>query len=116
MIVLKSSASNQEVSFIPTRISDANYVFIRNETTNVETSYKINCKKKSFFSTFKMVFDLEEGHFYSFKIKYYGVINNVLDYHLVNNIKVFCTNQIPDIYSVNAGTYTSNSDSIIFYE
>ena len=86
MIVLKSSASNQEVSFIPTRISDANYLFITNETTNVETSHKINCKKKSFFSTFKMIFDLEEGHFYSFKIKYYGVINNKLDYQNVNNI------------------------------
>jgi len=116
MIVLKPSAINQEVSFIPTRIGDANYLFIKNETTNVETSYKINCKKKSFYTTFKMVFDLKEGHFYSFKIKYYGVINNKLDYHLVNNIKVFCTNQIAENYSVNSGTYTTNTDSIIFYE
>lgn len=116
MIVLKSYASNQEVSFIPTRIDDANYVFIKNETTNVETSFKINCKKKSFFSTFKMVFDLEEGHFYSFKIKYYGVIDNVLDYHLVSNMKVFCTNQLPDSYSVNNNEYVNRSENIIFYE
>jgi hypothetical protein len=116
MMVLKSTTSIQEVSFIPTRIPDANYLFITNESTNVETSFKINCKNKSFYTTFKMVFDLEEGHFYSFKIKYYGVVDNKLDYHLVSNIKVFCTNQEVDTYSVNKDEYVANNQNIIFYE
>lgn len=117
MIVLKESTALQTVKYVPTRLNvDANYVFVRNETTNVEESYQINVQKDSFYSYFNMVFDLKQGHFYTLEIKYYGVINGVLDYHLVNWIKVFCTNQNVDTYSVNDEQYVTNRDEIIFYE
>lgn len=116
MITLKQTTGFQEVKFVPTRLSEANYCFVRNETTNEEVSFQINCSKEGVFLKFKSVLNLVEGHFYSFEIKYYGVVANKLDYHLVNRFKVFCTNQNIEDYSVNKDQYVTKDSNIIFYE
>lgn len=116
MIILKQSTKFQEIKFVPTRLSVANYCFVRNETTNEEVSFQINCKKEGIFFKFKSVFDLVQGHFYTFEVKYYGVVDNKLDYHLVNRFKAFCTNQNIEDYSVNNGEYVTKDSNIIFYE
>lgn len=116
MIILKQSNKLQEIKFVPTRLEQANYCFVKNETTNEEVSFQINCTKEGIFLKFKNVFTLEEGHFYTIEIKYYGILNNKRDYYLVNRIKAFCTNQAIATYSVNDGDYVTKDSNIIFYE
>jgi len=108
MILLKAIATAQEVKFIPTRTGVPNELFLRNETTNVETNQYIDCTTESFYKKFSEVLSLEEGHFYTMTIK-----NNT---DLVYLDKVFCTNQDIDTYSVNNGEYVANNQNIIFYE
>jgi len=43
MIVLRESNLEQEVRFVPTRRNAGNTLILRNETTNVETTYSITC-------------------------------------------------------------------------
>lgn len=116
MIILKETTSLQEIKFVPTRLDQANWCFVTNETTNEVVSFQINCKKEGIFSKFKNVFSLKEGHFYTIEIKFYGVINNKRGYHLVNRMKAFCTNQVVKDYSVNKDEYVSKDTNIIFYE
>ena len=117
MIILKESTALQTVKFVPTRLDiDANYLFLTNETTNETTSFQINVFRKSFYSYFKKAFALKASHFYTIELKYYGVIDNKLDYHLVHRDKIFCTNQDIDTFSVNKDQYVPKGDTIIFYE
>lgn len=117
MVILKENSSVQRFTFIPTRLNDANFMYITNETTNETITKSINVKKKSFHSYFDLVFDfIEQGHVYSVELKFYGVIDNKLDYYLVHRDKIFCTNQEIDTYSVNKDVYVANDQNIIFYE
>lgn len=117
MVILKENSSVQRFTFIPTRLNDANYLYLTNETTDEVITKSINVKNKSYYSYFDLVFDfIEQGHFYSVELKYYGIIDNKLDYHLAHRDKIFCTNQEIDIYSVNKDVYVQNDQNIIFYE
>ena len=55
MIVLRESNTAQEVRFVPTRRNAGNTLFLRNETTNVETEYSITCTQESYYLTFSKV-------------------------------------------------------------
>ena len=117
MVILKENNTVQRFTFIPTRLNDANFMYITNETTNETLTKSINVKKQSFHSYFDLVFDfIEQGHFYSVELKFYGVINGKLDYYLTHRDKIFCTNQAIDTYSVNNNLYVQNDQNIIFYE
>lgn len=108
MIVLRESNSAQEVRFVPTRRNAGNTLFLRNETTNVETEYSITCTQESYYLTFSEILTLEEGHFYTMTIKQGD--------ELIFRDKVFCTNQTIGTYSVNNNEYVQNDQNIIFYE
>jgi hypothetical protein len=117
MVILKENSTVQRFTFIPTRLSDANYLVLTNETTNEVTTKSINVKKKSYYSYFDLVFDfIEQGHVYNVALKYYGIIDGKLDYHLAHRDKIFCTNQNVETYSVNKDVYVQNDQNIIFYE
>lgn len=108
MIVLRESNLEQEVRFVPTRRNAGNTLILRNETTNVETTYSITCTQVSYYLTFSKILVLEEGHFYTMTIKQGD--------ELIYRDKVFCTNQAIGTYSVNNGEYVQNDQNIIFYE
>jgi hypothetical protein len=108
MIVLRESNSAQEVRFVPTRRNAGNTLFLKNETTNVETQYSITCTQESYYLTFSKILALKEGHFYTMTIKQGS--------ELIFRDKVFCTNQIIGTYSVNKDQYVQNDQNIIFYE
>lgn len=117
MVILKESSSVQRFTFIPTRLDSANYLVIRNESTNEEITKSVNVKKQSYYSYFDLVWDfLEEGHFYNITLQYYGVVGCKLDYHLAHRDKIFCTNQTVETYSINNTEYVANEQNIIFYE
>ena len=117
MVILKESSSVQRFTFIPTRLDSANYLVIRNESTNEEITKSVNVKKQSYYSYFDLVWDfLEEGHFYNITLQYYGVVGCKLDYHLAHRDKIFCTNQTVETYSINDTEYVANEQNIIFYE
>jgi len=108
VIVLKEIGTAQTVRFIPTRKSSGTSLILRNETTNVSTTYSITTSATSYYSTFSKILTLEEGHFYEMTI---------LDGEdLVYRDKVFCTNQTIATYSLNKDEYVESTQNIIFYE
>jgi len=108
VIVLKEQGTAQTVRFIPTRKSSGTSLILRNESTNVSTTYSITTTSTSYYSTFSKILSLEEGHFYEMTIKD--------GEDLVYRDKVFCTNQTIATYSVNDGEYVESTQNIIFYE
>jgi hypothetical protein len=144
MILLKQQATEQIIKFIPTRDGVPNELFLRNETTNVQTNQYIDCTTESFYLKFNEVLDLKEGHFYTLTIKEnqkkkeidnFGArvvadegeyeaetclytFLDLFDFNsiVVHNDKVFVTNQNTESYSVNKDEYIKHSENIIFYE
>lgn len=144
MILLKAQASEQIVKFIPTRDGVPNELYLRNETTNVETNQYIDCITESFYSKFNEVLNLVEGHFYTLTIKEnqkkkeidnFGsrVVADGGDYEaesclytfldlfdfntiVVHNDKVFVTNQVIDSFTINKNEYVQNLENVILYE
>jgi hypothetical protein len=144
MIVLKAVGTSQEIKFIPTRLGIPNELFLKNETTNVQTNQYIDCTTESFYSKFSEIVALEEGHFYSLTINENSdktTIDNfasrvVADsgvyetesclytflsaYEHTNKLiyrdKVFVTNQDVDTYSINNDEYINRSENIILYD
>jgi hypothetical protein len=144
MILLKQQATEQIIKFIPTRDGVPNELFLRNETTNVETNQYIDCTTESFYLKFNEVLDLKEGHFYTLTIKEnqkkkeidnFGarVVADEGEYEAetclytfldlfdfnsitIHNDKVFVTNQNIESFSVNKDEYIKHSENIIFYE
>ena len=144
MIVLKAVGTSQEIKFIPTRLGIPNELFLKNETTNVQTNQYIDCTTESFYSKFSEIVALEEGHFYSL------IINENSDKTTIDNFasrvvadsgvyeaesclytflsayehtnkliyrdKVFVTNQDVDTYSINNDEYINRSENIILYD
>jgi len=108
VIVLKEIGTAQTVRFIPTRKSSGTSLILRNESTNVSTTYSITVTQSSYYATFSKILALKEDHFYEMTI---------LDgSDLVYRDKVFCTNQTIATYSVNSGEYVKSENNIIFYE
>jgi hypothetical protein len=108
MIVLKEIGTAQTVRFIPTRRSSGTSLILKNESTNVSTTYSITTSQTSYYATFSKILNLKEGHFYEMTI---------LDgTDLVYRDIVFCTNQTISTYSVNKDEYVENTQNIIFYE
>jgi hypothetical protein len=144
MILLKQVATAQEIKFIPTRSGRPNELLLRNETTNVQSQYYIDCTSESFYSKFSEVLDLKEGHFYTLTINENSDKTNIDNFAsrvvadggtyegesclytfyslfahtttLIHLDKVFVTNQEIDNYSINKNEYVQNSSNIIFYE
>jgi hypothetical protein len=108
VIVLKEQGTAQTVRFIPTRKSSGTSLVLRNESTNVSTTYSITTSTSSYYSTFSKILALKEDHFYEMTI-FDGD-------DLVYRDKVFCTNQTIGTYSVNNNEYVKSTQNIIFYE
>jgi len=144
MILLKEQATEQTIKFIPTRNRVPNELYLRNETTNVQTNQYIDCTSESFYKKFNEVLTLKEGHFYTLTIKenqkkkeidnfgsrvvadggvYEGetclyAFLDLFDFNtiLVHNDKVFVTNQEIDSFTINKNEYIQHSENIIIYE
>jgi len=144
MILLKQIATAQQIKFIPTRSGRPNELILKNETTNVQTQYYIDCTTESFYSKFSKILDLKEGHFYTLTINENSDKTNIDNFAsrvvadggtyegesclyvfyslfahtttLIHLDKVFVTNQVIDDYSINKNEYVQNSSNIIFYE
>jgi hypothetical protein len=144
MIVLKAVGTSQEIKFIPTRLGIPNELFLKNETTNVQTNQYIDCTTESFYSKFSEIVALEEGHFYSLTINENSDKTSIDNFasrvvadsgvyeaesclytflsayehtnKLIYRDKVFVTNQDVDTYSINNDEYINRSENIILYD
>jgi hypothetical protein len=144
MKILKAIGTAQIIKFIPTRDGVPNELFLKNESTNEQTNYYIDCTNESFYTKFSKIVALEEGHFYSLTINQnsdkYAIDNFAsrvvaeggvyeaesclytflaLFEHtskLIYKDKVFVTNQDIDTYSVNNNEYINRSENIILYD
>lgn len=109
MVVLRQSASSQAVRFIPTREGIITKCVLRDETTNVETTYDVTTYSSSYFRYFEKILTLEEGKYYDMELKTSADA-------LVHKDRIFCTNQSVDTYSINNGQYVQNEQPIIIYD
>ena len=144
MIVLKEIGTSQEIKFIPTRDGVPNELFLKNETTNVQTNQYIDCTIESFYSKFSEIVTLEEGHFYSLTINENSDKTTIDNFNtrivadsgvyesesclytflelfehttkLIYRDKVFVTNQDVNTYSINNNEYINRSENIILYD
>jgi hypothetical protein len=144
MKILKSIGTAQEIKFIPTRDGVPNELFLKNESTNVQTNQYIDCTTESFYTKFSEIVTLEEGHFYTL------IINENSDKREIDNLalrviieagvfeaesclytflalfehtskliyrdKVFVTNQDINTFSINNNQYINRSENIILYD
>ena len=127
MIILKEQIQAQTIKFIP-RLYSADILILRNETTNVSTTYNSTFTTDGYYLKCDLVLDLKENTFYNLT-----VLNSALPFTTDNNIikvdsdiltadmttfsdensliyrdKIFCTNQNKDDYTVNQNQYVAN--------
>jgi len=127
MIILKEQIQAQTIKFIP-RFYSADILILRNETTNVSTTYNPTFTTDGYYLKCNLVLDLKENTFYNLT-----VLNSALPFTTDNNIikvdsdiltadmttfsdensliyrdKIFCTNQNKDDYTVNQNQYVAN--------
>lgn len=110
MIVLTTDTESQVFHCIP-RSSDIDGMFITDEQTNVTTEVTIIFIAVGDYTTaIEAEFELIENHTYKLELKN-GT--DVLFYD-----KIFCTDQSIVTFSVNNGTYVSNTttNEFIVYE
>jgi hypothetical protein len=128
MIILKEQGGVQTIKFIP-RIYSADILVLRNETTNVSTTYNPTFTTDGYYLKCDLVLDLKENTFYNLT-----VLNSALPFTADNNTvkvdsdiftadmstfsdenslvyrdKIFCTNQNKDDYTVNKNQYVANA-------
>lgn len=109
MIILKPISTEQTFKIIPTRGAEVSTLVLRNETTNVETTYVCPSTASSFYlSCTQFLTNLKEGHFYEATFYFFGT--------LVHRERVFCTNQTIEDYTINKDEYIASTNNIIFYE
>jgi hypothetical protein len=110
MIVLTPSTSAQTFSFIP-RFENYTTMSITDEQTNVTTNVAITSSTQgAYANTITSTFALKNNHSYTLLLT-----NGTTICH---KDKVFCTNQAISNFTVNNGTYTSNTstNTFIVYE
>lgn len=116
MIILQPILTEQSFSFIPrSQIYDG--LFIRGESTNVETEITITSSLNGdYYDTINATFvngdfNLIKDTFYTLEIRNGATV--------VHKDRIFVTNQTPVVnYSVNDGEYISNvsTNEFIMYE
>jgi len=99
MIILQSTASAQDLFFIP-REYVADTMIIKNETTNTEVSFAITPTISTYYMVVNEVLDLVQDTYYTLTIK------NGTD--IVYKDMIFCTNQAVTSYTVNNDEYIAN--------
>lgn len=98
MKILKETTDPQTLRFIPRSFVSAVDLVIKNENTQVETTFtNLTATKVGGYLGVTEVFDLDEDTFYSFRV--YSATEDIY------RGKIFCTNQNPDEYSINNGEY-----------
>ncbi len=117
MIILKVDTNPQSFKFIP-RSKTYDGLFIKDESTNVETQITISSSStndyyESITATFYIaspVFNLVENRFYRLLVK------NGTD--IVYRDRIFVTNQVIANFNVNENVYQSNASTneFIIYE
>lgn len=117
MIILKVDTNPQSFKFIP-RSKTYDGLFIKDESTNVETQITISSSSsndyyESITATFHIaspLFNLVEDRFYRLLIK------NGTD--IVYRDRIFVTNQVIANFNVNENVYQSNASTneFIIYE
>ena len=109
MIVLKESATSQEIKFIPREMA-VNVLSFVNETTGEETLYNVTYSTDRYYLVVDATFDLKEDNFYK--------LTALNGSDVVYKDKVFCTNQTIEDFTVNNNAYTSYSsdNDYITYE
>ncbi len=110
MIVLSTSTSAQTFSFIP-RFENYTTMAITDEQTNVTTTVSITSSTQGgYVNTITATFALVENHTYTLLLSNGSTI--------CYKDKIFCTDQSISTFSVNNGTYTSNTttNTFIVYE
>jgi len=110
MILLTTDTDSQVFYCIP-RNNEIDGLFITDEQTNVETEITIEAIIQGDYTTsVEASYELVENHFYKLELR------NGTD--VVFYGKVFCTNQNKVTFSVNNGTYQSNTttNEFIVYE
>lgn len=110
MIVLSTSTSAQTFSFIP-RFENYTTMAITDEQTNVTTTVSITSSSQGgYVNTITATFALVENHTYTL------LLSNGAN--ICYKDKIFCTDQSISTFSVNNGTYTSNTttNTFIVYE
>lgn len=110
MVILKEQVGAQNIYFIP-RSESYNTLTITDEQTGISTNVTIlSSTVGQYYHTINAVFSLKENHFYTLEIKQ--------NTDVVFKDKIFCTNQNIPTFSVNTGTYVTNSSNndFILYE
>ena len=126
MIILKEQGGVQTIKFIP-RIYSADILILRNETTNVSTTYNPTFTTDGYYLKCDLVLDLKENTFYNLTVlkSNFTADNNIItvdsdiltadmttfsdENYIVYKDKIFCTNQNKDDYTVNKNQYVANA-------
>ena len=126
MIILKEQTQAQTIKFIP-RIYSADILVLRNETTNVSTTYNPTFTTDGYYLKCDLVLDLKENTFYNLTVlkTNFTADNNIITVdtdiltadltqlnnqnYIVYKDKIFCTNQNKDDYTVNKNQYVANA-------
>lgn len=126
MIILKEQNQAQTIKFIP-RIYSADILVLRNETTNVSTTYNPTFTTDGYYLKCDLVLDLKENTFYNLTVlkSNFTADNNIVTVdsdiltadmtqlnnqnYIVYKDKIFCTNQNKDDYTVNKNQYVANA-------
>ena len=126
MIILKEQTQAQTIKFIP-RIYSADILILRNETTNVSTTYNPTFTTDGYYLKCDLVLDLKENTFYNLTVlkSNFTADNNIITVdtdiltadmtqlnnqnYIVYKDKIFCTNQNKDDYTVNKNQYVANA-------
>ena len=126
MIILKEQNQAQTIKFIP-RIYSADILILRNETTNVSTTYNPTFTTDGYYLKCDLVLDLKENTFYNLTVlkSNFTADNNIItvdsdiltadmttfsdENYIVYKDKIFCTNQNKDDYTVNKNQYVANA-------
>ncbi len=124
MIILKEQIQSQTIKFIP-RLYSADILILKNETTNVSTTYNPTFTTDGYYLKCDLVLDLKENTFYNLTIfkSNFTADNNIITVdsntlnadmdklnrnYLIYKDKIFCTNQNKEDYTVNQNQYVAN--------
>lgn len=103
MIVLQQSNEEQTFMCIPRVYAESIELSLYDEQRNTTTTVEVTSDIVGDNYYVSGVFDLTENFFY--------VITLLSDDQVIYKDRVFCTNQIIDNYSINAGVYIEQPDA-----
>jgi hypothetical protein len=102
MIILTTSATSQELKFIPREYTATGFELTDQDTNTPVTYTGLTFTKDRYYLKGNVVFSplLIEGRFYTIKI-----LNGT---NVVYRDMIFCTDQAISTYSINDGVYTKH--------